>query len=663
MQTIMHCLLAVTLVFLGSCGGGSSFMTLSELQNQLGLEALPSQEDYPEADGVILLSSTDVELNIDSNYELFTVENAHLVKRLLKNIEDQANHEIRLYDGEVLTGIRARTITNDGTSIELTPQDFHTITGSGEGGIFYSDVKKVRFTFPAVEKGCIIEYSYTKRNSYPFVQDVWQIQHFVPTIRNQYRLTLPTLLIASHTHGGLGWNWNYKSYNYSIPRPEDEKQMNVAGTRKDQKHSFIWKLNNIPAFDREPGMPSSRNYRAFVKFAPTDWKTWDDISEFYHKRHFAPQCVITDKISALARELSSKGTTDEEKIGHAFRYAQSLRYVAIDLGIGGIRPNQPQTVLDRQYGDCKDKSILLISLLRSMNIKAVPVLVRTKSEGQIDPTFTSWSFNHMIVKAETADKKVFWLDPTAKYCPLGSLPSEIEGIDVLVINEDGKSKIETTPRSRPQQNGREWDIAVAVLSATEASFKAAITFKGQDAMSSRHYFSERTEKEMKEFCKSLVVGDFVGAVIDGYSVENLDAMEKDLVLRFEFKAGNALQRQGDLYMVNLNPFNLFGSMRWLVKDTRKFPVDFDYPYYVKKTLAVQLPEGRFTVRNMPKNASLMHSIFSYNAEYSSSPNSINATELFMLKTHQLPPTDYAKTKEFFEKVKERQNEKLILVRR
>lgn len=117
----------------------------------------------------------------------------------------------------------ARIIEPDGKSIPLAKTDFHHIIGAGSDYIFYSDEQKVRFTFPAVRKNCIIEYHYVIHESHPFIEDFWQIQSMYPELHNEYRLTLPANLLVAPKNGGYGWNWRYKVYNCKLGKPLFQK--------------------------------------------------------------------------------------------------------------------------------------------------------------------------------------------------------------------------------------------------------------------------------------------------------------------------------------------------------------------------------------------------------------------------------------------------------
>jgi transglutaminase-like putative cysteine protease len=49
--------------------------------------------------------------------------------------------------------------------------------------------------------------------------------------------------------------------------------------------------------------------------------------------------------------------------------------VSLSLGIGGYQPRTPASVLETQYGDCKDKATLFVALARRMGVNAFPVLL------------------------------------------------------------------------------------------------------------------------------------------------------------------------------------------------------------------------------------------------------------------------------------------------
>jgi len=91
-----------------------------------------------------------------------------------------------------------------------------------------------------------------------------------------------------------------------------------------------------------------------------------------------------------------------------------VRYVAVEVGIGGYRPAPPLDVMTRRWGDCKDKSVLLVDLLNAAGIEAYPVVHPSGPQGRVDPEFPAVDgFNHFIVAVSTAGLEVTPDDPVA----------------------------------------------------------------------------------------------------------------------------------------------------------------------------------------------------------------------------------------------------------
>jgi Domain of Unknown Function with PDB structure (DUF3857)/Transglutaminase-like superfamily len=660
MRNLVTILLLLSLYFAG-CSVGSTFVKLDVLKKELKLEKFPDQKDYPDADGIILLNADYVDMSVGDN-SFYTEETIHVVKKLFRNIEDHATVELTFDSDEELESINARTVEPDGTPIVLTDKDFYTTTGVNGGDIFYSDIKSVKFTFPALVKDCIIEYTYKELEKRPFISDTWFIQDDMPTLCNEYYLSVPALLVASKDQGGAGWNWNYKTYNYNLDRPAVgvPSSNKYANTTLDEKVVYYWSLKNIPAFKPEDMMPPEINYISYVKFAPTDWTNWDDVAGWYYTEMFQPQLVITDKIKKEAEKLEAGAKTEAEKIKSAYDYVKKLRYVSIDLGEGGYEPHTPEEVLDKQYGDCKDKSILLVALLKSMGIKSQPVLVLTKDEGTVDANFPSWFFNHMIVKTKNKDGKNYWLDGTATYCPFGQLPAVDQGINVLVLSDSGTAQIQKTPEADFTQNQEDINLTINVHKEGNADFTADIKYYGEYNEYHRDYFQDKTDKEMKEFCKSLIADNYTDPEIKEYSLKDIDSSKTGLELKFSFTAQDALQKEGNLYFVNSDPFVLGVNTDLFLKDKRVYPVDFDFGKDLKKEIEINLPSG-MKINNLPNNVAFDAQGIGYYKGFLTSANShINIQEDLVIKDPIIQASEYQTLKKDIDKIKMGNNEKIIL---
>lgn len=651
--------LAISFISL-SCSS-TAYFNLDDLKTELNIKDFPDQSAYPNADALVLSEVHDVKCFIDEDYSIRTTESVTIIKKLFRNIEDNSTVEIGWEADDILTDLSARTIKPDGTVIELKKGDFYTISGSANDNELYSERKLTRFTFPAIEKNCIVEYHYIMQEAYPFIQDRWEIQGRLPKLRNAYKLTVPKLLLTPEGQGGAGWSWVYRMFNCEVVKPAVSSPLTASSAIKDQMVSFQWVRTNIPAFVPDPVMPSYDRFIQYVKFAPSDWKTWNDVSKWYYADMFRPQLVITDAVRNKAKSLTDSCTSERQMLERLTAYVQKMRYVEISLGDGGYIPAQPEKVLDRQYGDCKDKSMLLISLLKSEGISAKPVLVLTSDEGVIEPKFPSWNFNHMIVKAATKDGKNYWIDPTADRCPIGVIPSADEGVNALVLNDDSTSRIETIPSSKYTDNVDDISMTVNIGSGLESNFDIEMKSTGQTAMGDREFLEDKTHDDVIKFCKSLVADDYLNANVVDYSYSSLDSVDSAFTFNFKLIVPNAIEKQGDLIFLNIDPFKLTGDWSWLARDKRTYDIEFLYPKTITKTIELNIPLNKYDIRNIPPYSYLTTDGLYYMKNYENDGNGhLKVTETFSIRSKDISAASFNKVKNFIEAMRTKAVEKIVL---
>lgn len=645
-------------LFISGCGG-SGFIDVSSLKSELNLAEIPGQKEYPNADAIRILERHETQLTLTADGYVTTEEKIHIIEKLLKNIESRAFVEIELGSGQKLEKIFARTVKNDGTVVELKPEDFLLTSGSSDNTSFYTDGKSVKFTFPAIEKNCIVEYVYTVKKDFAFRYDIWFTQNTVPILKNEYILRFPKLLVLARGLGGAGWNWNYQPYNLSLPKPvtdEGIKNQDLA-----QPMSITWTLRNVDAFDPEPNMPAWTNYIGHMRFAPSDWESWDDISSWYYNKLFEPQVETSSKIKQLAESLTKGLSSDEEKIEALNRYVRNIRYVSIVLGDGGLTPNPPSKVIERNYGDCKDKSTLLLSLCRAIGIKTNPVLVLTSDRGEIDENFTSWRFNHMIVHTTTGAGKSYFIDPTAEFAILNDLPASVEGIKMMVIDQDGKARFQKSPSSASKDNLTSYNCDMIVEADGSAKIDVTITYTGKEAQSARYELKDLTNDELIRHCRAYIVEEFINSGISNISHTPVDSVYMPMKLQFTVTLPSVLTKAGDLSLAAVNPFKIFHRYGWLNRDKRFYPLQFPYRFTVEKNINIQLPEKYYTVRSVPEKLSLSSGTMGYTSQYEDlGGGKIHSKETFILREARLLPKDYPDFRKNVEKLKNKSEEKLVL---
>lgn len=166
----------------------------------------------------------------------------------------------------------------------------------------------------------------------------------------------------------------------------------------------------LPATVYEDSYPAWFQPYPSVQIAPE--RSWADVVTWALPLYPAHTAVFDDD---LERKLAAwKQLPDANaRLTAALRAVQNeVRYFGIEIGDNSHRPNAPDLVWRRRYGDCKDKVYLLTTLLHRMDIEAVPALVTTergRTVGEFVPTASA--FNHVIVRARIGEQTI-WIDPT-----------------------------------------------------------------------------------------------------------------------------------------------------------------------------------------------------------------------------------------------------------
>src|SRR6202012_193753 len=162
--------------------------------------------------------------------------------------------------------------------------------------------------------------------------------------------------------------------------------------------------------------------------------------------------VLSPQRAAEVKKMTDTIKTDKEKAKFLYKYLQqNVRYVSIQLGIGGYKPFPATFVDEKKYGDCKALANYMRALLKAVNIPSYYAIIRAGTNQEpADFSFNENVFNHAIVCIPFKNDTT-WLECTSNTSPFGKLGSFTENRNALLITEDG-GKLVNTPRSTMQDN-------------------------------------------------------------------------------------------------------------------------------------------------------------------------------------------------------------------
>lgn len=257
------------------------------------------------------------------------------------------------------------------------------------------------------------------------------------------------------------------------------------------------KVENVPAFQLEDRMPSWRSPAKY--FILSSFKSWKDVNNWAQKVFALQQ---EPDLSEVYSEIFTGSETTEQKINKIISFVQDdIRYMGIEAGIGSIKPFPPGDVVKKRFGDCKDKSLLLVWLLKKIGVdKAYPVLVNTNMQHELGRLLPSNEvFNHCIVTFEY-DSNRYWVDPTM---PMqGGDFRDLYTTDfgkVLIIGMPADSLQEMAPQNKEPKTEVIDELMIS-------SFTAPATL---ELTSKRYGFEADNRRGMFEFLSSELVSEQV----------------------------------------------------------------------------------------------------------------------------------------------------------
>lgn len=144
------------------------------------------------------------------------------------------------------------------------------------------------------------------------------------------------------------------------------------------------------------------------------WQSWAEVAKGLRPLFDAARQLPQDSaVRAEVAKIAAQSSDPTKRMLAALRLAQdNVRYVALLLGEGAYAPSSATETWDRKFGDCKGKTVLLLSLLDGLGVKAEPLLVSAAFNQVIGERLPSLAiFDHVIVRA-TIGGTAYYLDAT-----------------------------------------------------------------------------------------------------------------------------------------------------------------------------------------------------------------------------------------------------------
>ncbi len=429
---------------------------------------------------------------------------------------------------------------------------------------------------------------------------------------------------------------------------------------------YTWQVKNLKAIKKEENV-LSWNVLPDILFAVNsfncygyqgDFSTWQSFGKWIQSLN-SDVCTLNAERVAEIKRMTDTISGDKAKARFLYNYMQkNMRYVSVELGIGGFKPFPATFVDQKKYGDCKALSNYMYALLKAVNINANYAFIRSGfNEKPADLSFPYDAFNHAILCIPFKNDTT-WLECTSSTQPFGKLGPFTENRNALLITEDG-GKLVNTPRSIMQDN--QFNSEAHIVLNPDGSAKAELKILGSGGYRELYVGVESLKlDDQKEFyMRALNIKQPI--VFDLKPVSDNDGIKRiDINLEYD-KFCDVMS--GDKQFYRPKVFDLC-AFSLPIEDKRKTDYYFEHPLQKTCVTTIDLPPG-FEVEALPTSQNLKFTYGNYDVKYSynAAKGQVVSTARFEISNQVIPAAKYTELQQYLDAVAKAQNKKLVIRRK
>jgi hypothetical protein len=451
--------------------------------------------------------------------------------------------------------------------------------------------------------------------------------------------------------------FRYKCENINIqPNKQNVNGMDV----------YAWRIKNLKAIKKEENV-LSWNVLPDILFAVNafncygyqgDFGSWQSFGKWI-KALNSDVCTLSPERVAEIKKMTDTISTDKAKARFLYNYMQkNVRYVSIQLGIGGYKPFPATFVDQKKYGDCKALSNYMYALLKAVNIDANYAIIRAGvNEKAADLSFPHNGFNHAILCIPFKNDTT-WLECTSSTQPFGKLGPFTENRCALLITEDG-GKLVNTPHSTMDDNQLNSETHIVLNADGGATAELKILGSGGYRDEYLAVESQKTDDQKEFYMRALNIKQPI--VFDLKPSTDKDGV-KAVNIGLEYDKFCDIMT-GDKQFYRPRAFDLC-AFTLPIEEKRKTDYYFEHPLQKTSVTTIDLPAG-FEVETLPVNQILRFAYGNYEVKYSydAAKNQVVSTAKFNITSQVIPAARYTELQQYLDAVAKAQNKKLVIRRK
>ena len=594
---------------------------------------LPEYKHNPNA--VILLD--DQEYTIQPNGH--AVLHERIVRKILRpQGRDKAEFYAHYNKDSKVNWMHIWSIGTDGHEYAL--KDKEQVDVASVSYILYEDDRYRAGKAPAGDPGAIVAMEYEEQEPYYMPEILWGLNDNLPIVHNRLTVKFPA---------GFTYSVHWKKH-------DPITAVNLGG------NNWQWEQTNIPAIDmRDVVLPPEQgelislmtlHYAMPGAAIAEDWKAYGE----WYVGLTQGRTAVTPEMKAKALELTAGKTDFYERAKAIQNFVRGdIRYVAVEVGVGGYQPHAAADIFSHRYGDCKDKATLLAAMLSAVGIHSTWLWVDV--EHTMDQSMPSLLGDHMVAAIEVPPgyespemhslitlkngKRFLITDPTWEKTPFGQIEHELQGTSALLVDGEQSQSI-VIPVMDPDRNT--WTRTAHMKLAPDGSLEGDVveSMYGDEGAEFRYAFEFSDEHRRTEILDHHVNADITGFILTNVKVDDLPEVDKPAVLSYTVHAKSYAKAMGPMIMVRPR---LLGSDVISFDDRKRiYVVNMGETVRKQDSFDVELPAG-YVVDELPVPVKKDVGFASYESTTTVQGNVLHYDRTYTVRSIEIPAKQYDQVRE------------------
>lgn len=562
--------------------------------------------------------------------------------------DDFADIKIYYDKGTDVKSVKAYVYDESGKEIKkIKKSDLKDYSASG--GSLYSDNRVLYYDYIPIGYPYTIRYTYeVKTSNTAFIRSWYPVSSYKQSVQEStYTIKYPSDIMLRKVEN------NFKEYQIK---------------KTEETETLTYFIENIPAEDPEPYSPSIDKFVPNVKFGINKFNlegidgeanNWKEFGKWYYENLLKSTFDLPESTQQEIQNLTSSTNNPIEKAKIVYNYVQDkVRYISVQVGVGGFKPMLASEVDKLSYGDCKALTNYTKTLLDAVGVASnYTVIYGDRNKQDITQDFLSVQGNHVILNLPT-DTGDLWLECTSQKTPFADGGDFTDDRNALIITPEG-GEIKRTKVYDDTENHQK--IIGKYTIDNNGSIKADVAMVCSGTQFDNHiYYEGRTTKELDKLYKEFWDN------INNITIDAIDILNNKKDGKFEetvsFSATNYGLISGDRMIFPINAFNVFEGVPKRIRN-RKFPIELSRGFYDVDEVEVELPVG-YKIEAMAENTVIENEFGTYKLTIEKiTDKTLKYKREFLFKSGNHPKESYNKFRDFLKKIAKNDKSKIVLIKK